>query len=287
MSDDLTTGRRPLRGGARRQDLPRSSIYTEEYFLSGACEGIDEYLDGRVSVVKERELEFLEPRSGDRVLDLGSGRGESSAELLRRGACPIAVDYSADAVRVTARTLATKAPVLRADGTRLPFASGSFDRVLLGDVIEHLPWALAVEALGEVQRVLAPGGRALIHTSPNTWFISVVMPPLRLVLRLLRHDEVLGRFAEYDRLREAMHPNELSPTTLPRLMRAAGVPARTWVDRDVLRSGGSEWTRRLSQSPLVRAFGALAGVWPLRLLVGNDLYALIVHPNPALSGSGR
>jgi ubiquinone/menaquinone biosynthesis C-methylase UbiE len=215
---------------------------------------------------------------GDRVLDLGCGRGESSAEILRLGATPIALDYAAAAVSLTHRHLGGRSVVVRADAAHLPFRTNSFDRVLMGDVIEHLPWALGVAALREVERVLVPGGQAVVHTSPNLWFITYVMRPLRLMLRLLRHHSALGRFDEYERLREAMHPNELNPRTIRRLVDEAGVTAETWVDPDVLRSGASEWTAQLARSPVVRALTRVAAARPFRLVMGNDLYIRLTAP---------
>lgn len=265
------------------KQLPASTVYTEEYFLSGACEGLDEYLDGKVSAIKRNEFAFLDVQAGERVLDLGCGRGESSAEIIRLGAFPIAMDYSASAVKLTHQYLEGRSVVIQADATRLPFADGSFDRVLMGDVIEHLPWDMGVESLQEIMRVLVPGGHALIHTSPNVWFISFVMHPLRIVMRLLGRTEVVARFDEYERLRHVMHVNELNPRTIRKLMRAAGVPAATWVDRDVLRSGASEWTASLGKSRIVRLLARIAGLWPLRLVLGNDLYARVSAPP---SGSG-
>jgi ubiquinone/menaquinone biosynthesis C-methylase UbiE len=260
-----------VRGGRRSQvELPSSDLYDREYFLSESCEGLTDYLAGRLSSVRRKELDLLEVSAGQRVLDLGCGRGEVAAELGRRGVTVSAVDYSADAVRLTRDVVPG---VARADGAALPFRAGTFDRVLMGDVIEHLPWDVAVGALREVARVLAPGGRALVHTSPNTWFIRVVKPPLEVVLRLLRLRGPLEHFAEYDRLRAAIHPNELSPRTLPLLLRTAGIEGRCWVDRDVLRSGESEWTSAFP-APAVRLLTAVAGSWPLRLLLGNDLFAV-------------
>jgi ubiquinone/menaquinone biosynthesis C-methylase UbiE len=253
-------------------------VYTEEYFLSGACEGLDEYLAGGLSQVKQHEFNYLGVRVGERILDLGCGRGESSAEILRLGAAPIALDYAAAAVSLTHQHLGGRSVVVRADAACLPFRSASFDRVLMGDVIEHLPWDVGVTALREVERVLVPGGQAVIHTSPNVWFITFVMRPMRMVLKLLGHDEALGRFAEYERLRDAMHPNELNPRSLRRLMTVAGVSAETWVDPDVLRSGASEWTAGLARSALVRQVTRLAAAWPFRLVMGNDLYARVTAP---------
>jgi ubiquinone/menaquinone biosynthesis C-methylase UbiE len=263
---------------SRRRNLPASTIYSEEYFLSGACEGLDEYLAGGLSQIKQHEFSYLGVQPGERILDLGCGRGESAAEIIRLGASPIALDYAAAAVSLTHERLAGRNVVLRGDAAALPFRSHSFDRVLMGDVIEHLPWDLGVATLREVQRVLVPGGTAIVHTSPNRWFIACCMRPMRLVLRVLGHDVALSRFDEYERLREAMHPNELSPLAIRRLMRAAGVEAATWVDRDVLRSGASEWTAGLVHSPIIRALTSVAAVWPFRLVMGNDLYARIVVP---------
>jgi SAM-dependent methyltransferase len=172
-----------------------------------------------------------------------------------------------------------RAAVVQGDAGAMPFRTGSFDRILLGDVIEHLPGKLTVHAMAEVRRVLVPGGKALIHTSPNTWFISFVRRPLAVVLRMLGHHDVLARFEEYDRLRSPMHPSELNPVSLRRLVRAAGFRGHCWVDRDVLRSGTSDWTSGLAASRVVRLFALVAGSWPFRLLLGNDLYALVNKPD--------
>jgi ubiquinone/menaquinone biosynthesis C-methylase UbiE len=256
-------------------ELPASTLYDEAYFLSEACGGFAEYAAGGISSVKARELALLDVQPGHRVLDLGCGRGEVAAELQRRGVHPIAIDYSWTAVVLTKKQVDQSALVSQADAGSLPFRSGSFDRVLLGDVIEHLPWSLAAVAVTEVERVLKPGGRALIHTSPNTWFIALIKRPLVFAMRRMRRQAVVERFAEYDRLRAAIHPNELNPVTLRRLMREAGVTAKTWVDRDVLRSGESAWTADISRSPVIRVASKVAGAWPMRLVLGNDLYALV------------
>ena len=100
--------------------------------------------------------------------------------------------------------------VARADSVALPFADGSFDCALMGDVIEHLPWEVAVDALRDVRRVLRPGGVLLVHTSPNKWFATVVMPVARRALPLLGRRELASRIAVYEERKKVMHPNELS-----------------------------------------------------------------------------
>jgi len=58
----------------------------------------------------------------------------------------------------------------------LPFGPAAFDTVLLADVLEHIPRPAAL--VGEVARVLAPGGKAIvlvpflyrIHEAPHDYF---------------------------------------------------------------------------------------------------------------------
>ena len=86
----------------------------------------------------------LVPLRDQRVLDAGCGRGRFRPELERRGARYTGLDLPGNHVSVIG------------DLRRLPFAAGSFDRVLSSAVIEHLPEP--VPALREVHRVLVPGG---------------------------------------------------------------------------------------------------------------------------------
>lgn len=88
-----------------------------------------------------------------RILDLGPGSGVNLPVLGARGRVT-ALDLSDVSL---ARCRAAGAPdCVRADATRAPFADASFDLVCALDVLEHIPDDVA--ALGEIERVLAPGG---------------------------------------------------------------------------------------------------------------------------------
>jgi SAM-dependent methyltransferase len=107
----------------------------------------------------------LEP--GDRVLDLGCGFGRHAFEAARRGARVVACDYAETELKEVRNTFAAMtdagavdaarcAGTVQGDAGRLPFADGSFDRVIASEVLEHI--ADDGAALYELARVLRRGG---------------------------------------------------------------------------------------------------------------------------------
>ena len=59
----------------------------------------------------------------------------------------------------------------RADASRLPFQSETFDVVTMLDIIEHLPNGMEATALSEASRVLRPNGHLVVST-PADWRIG-------------------------------------------------------------------------------------------------------------------
>jgi SAM-dependent methyltransferase len=106
--------------------------------------------------------------AGDRLLDLGCGFGRHAYQAARLGAHVVAFDAGADEVRKVEDTFGAMAvageldPVesrvgaVQGDALRLPFADGSFDRVIASEVLEHIPDDET--AMAELARVLRPGG---------------------------------------------------------------------------------------------------------------------------------
>ena len=163
----------------------------------------------------------------------------------------------------------------RADLTALPWADASFDRALLGDVIEHVDPAQTVKVLAELERVLAPGGTLLVHTAPNRLFTKVAWPLAKPLMRLAGQGDVARALDERLVAAESYHVNEQSLYGLRRALRAAGfAQVRAWVDPNVLRTGEHFLTAGLEQSAAMRLAGRLAGARPIRILLGNDLYAV-------------
>lgn len=120
------------------------------------------------------DYDRLQLRPGMRVLDLGAGFGRHAFETARRGGDVIALDLAIDELVATKDTFAAMyladeidgvhTAVAQGNGLHLPFADGTFDRIIASEVLEHVPDDVAVMA--ELFRVLAPGGR-LAATVPS------------------------------------------------------------------------------------------------------------------------
>ena len=103
------------------------------------------------------------PAAAHRVLDLCTGSGVSLAGLCRPGRTVVGIDVSLAMLRVAAADTAPSgwAPRLAcADGFRLPLRAGVLDAVTVAFGIRNL--RPRRDALAEIARVLAPGGRLVV-----------------------------------------------------------------------------------------------------------------------------
>lgn len=253
-------------------------IYDREYFLSDTCEGADEFHDGKgLSKIKARQVAHLRPGPGVRVLDAGCGRGEVLLACARAGATVAGIDYAEAAVEISRDTLAEVpgADVRQGDISRLPWPDGSFDRVLSGDVIEHLDPEVGEAMLAEALRVLAPGGWLVLHTAPNLLFLKVTWPVARWPLIAAGHRAAVDRLESWVAASKRYHVNEQSLHGLRRSLRRAGFDDPTvWIDANIVRDGSHHTTAGLERSWMIKAGQRAAALRPVRLLAGNDLWAI-------------
>lgn len=253
-------------------------IYDRAYFLSDTCEGADEFhRDRGLSALKRRQVAHLAPAAGLRVLDLGCGRGEVLLACARSGAAVAGVDYARAAVEISRETLAgvPGADVRQGDVTALPWPDASFDRVLSGDVIEHLDPADGEAMLREAHRVLRPGGRLVVHTAPNRLFLELTWPVARWPLLWAGHGETVRRLEGWIAASKRYHVNEQTLYGLRRSLRRAGFDRPlVWVDPNIVRDGSHHTTAGLERSWMVRAGQRAARLRPVRLVAGNDLWAV-------------
>jgi SAM-dependent methyltransferase len=102
--------------------------------------------------VTEPALLAILPPPGRLTLGLACGEGRLARDLRDLGHDVLAVERSPELVRA-ARKADKRMEVLRADIARMPMGSGIADLAVCGDLDDH------DGALGEIARVLEPGGR--------------------------------------------------------------------------------------------------------------------------------
>jgi arsenite methyltransferase len=116
-------------------------------------------------VVRQRRatLAALEPRTGERVMDIGCGPGYLAAEiaqLVGSDGFVQGVDPSPHMLALAARRALPHMELSEGSALALPAEDGSFDAAVSTQVYEYVEDMPA--ALAEVHRVLRPGGRLLV-----------------------------------------------------------------------------------------------------------------------------
>jgi len=113
----------------------------------------------------------LEPKAGDRLLDVGARdakhaiRLERDFELDVTALDPLPLHY--DLARQAVSEAGAGVEVVQGSAEELPFPGDSFDWIWCRDVLSH---ADIDRALAEFRRVLAPGGSAVAYvTVPTEW----------------------------------------------------------------------------------------------------------------------
>ena len=114
-----------------------------------------------------RVADTLALEETESLLDVGCGTGTLLAELGRRQRSAALAGIDADPrilVRASQKLTSARvrATLVHAYAQHLPFSDGTFDAVVSTLIFHHLSTPLKHAALGEIHRVLKPGGRLLL-----------------------------------------------------------------------------------------------------------------------------
>jgi SAM-dependent methyltransferase len=113
---------------------------------------------------QDRRLNLIRqyaPLEGARILDIGCGLGVYVRKFREFSDRVCGIDIDPKRLREGAKTTPG---LMLAVGEHLPFRDGTFDAIVLNEVIEHVRDDRAT--IGESLRILAPGGRIVIY-APN------------------------------------------------------------------------------------------------------------------------
>jgi SAM-dependent methyltransferase len=119
-----------------------------------------EFLFSRMS---RATVEMVDPRPGERILDIGCGRAIDIVNMSWSGADLIGIEPSfvmLSHARETLKLNGYNTAVLQAIGESIPVAAGSIDKVVCKGALDH--FADPDKALQQIAKALRPGGSAVI-----------------------------------------------------------------------------------------------------------------------------
>jgi SAM-dependent methyltransferase len=167
-----------LRGRIESKDPVKRSFEDYRRFIRQHYDGLPGRLTAVTGVLTGHEAlagKLISPDGFDvrgcrRILDAGCGNGRYTRFLLREAPSDALItgfDYSLQMLhRARQRLQSERASQVAADLTKLPYADESFDAIVCGWVLEHLPDPRP--GLAELARVLAPGGKLLLLATEDT-----------------------------------------------------------------------------------------------------------------------
>lgn len=201
-----------VRQGAVQEEEVRSALEGQYHFHP---ETYLEEITNDIPVYGRLQDELVDASGGGarRILELGTGTGETARRLLARhlDASLLGVDASDTMLAAARETLPPERVELRVARLEEPLPDGSFDLVASALAIHHLRASDKEQLFGRVARALKPGGRFVLA--------DVVLPEDPA-------DAVTSLTPDFDR------PSPVADQL--RWLRAAGLDARvTFSDRDL------------------------------------------------------
>lgn len=193
-----------------------------------------------------RELvRLVDPRPGQRILDVATGTGMVAAELVRRSGCEVVALDQNEAMLSAARSRVSADPVLAkritlvtGEAEHLPFANGEFDALTFTYLLRYVDDRAAT--MRELARVIKPGGRlgmvefgvpgsaplrALwrVHTRVGLPLAGRLVSPAWLEVGRFLGPSIEGLYAQEPNLPELWEAAGITNVRLRRLSFGAGI----------------------------------------------------------------
>ncbi len=136
---------------------PSPCPYWQRFFVQAPHPGI----------TSKRLIGTLDPRPGERILEVGPGTGYYSFDVAERLGSPgklevfdIQQDMLDHVMQIASERRVTNITPTQGDAQAMPYPDAAFDGTFLVTVLGEIPDQQA--GLGEIARVLRPGGRLVV-----------------------------------------------------------------------------------------------------------------------------
>jgi len=213
----------------------------------------------------DRFLHEVNIEDRDIVLDLGCGRGQLSEYMAEHtGGTVISIDIVMENLFDTDNDFK-----LCASGDNLPFWDDTFDKVILTDVLEHIPPAMETRILSEIFRCLRHGGVLYLSYPGNNIPNVIGFPILNLGLRILRIFD--SRIRLYGTKEPPAHINMTYPYRIRKRLKEAGFEGKVRPYTD----------KFMSIPERYHNVAKIANIFPFNYLVNKQIHGMVRKPEKA------
>lgn len=171
-----------------KSEIVSPSLYDKDYYLADN-EGFLEYqqgLDKNTHDKFKRVLTLIDIKPGQKVLDIGCGRGEMIYYSVRKGASALGIDYSQSAAELARQTI-QQLPVELRKNARVEVSpveeypyNDKYDYIFMVETAEHMyDWQLT-KLFAKLKSCLTPNG-VIILTTPNYLYERYFQPVKRFL----------------------------------------------------------------------------------------------------------
>ena len=118
---------------------------------------------GMILWVRDRAVAFANARPGSRILDIATGTGKQAFAFAKKGYAVTGIDMSEAMLSVAnKKNIYHNLKFEIGDATLLRFEDSSFDVCCISFALHDMPLSIRKKVLGEMARVLRPGGMIII-----------------------------------------------------------------------------------------------------------------------------
>ncbi len=128
---------------------------------------------GGESRLRKLAIKWLEPRPGDKIIDICSGSGTLAimlAEVLQGDGEVVGIELSPDLIKKTRKKkIPPGVTLIHGDAQKINFSSDYFDKAVIFGALHEMPYEVRRNVLAEAYRVIKPDGLIFIfeHNKPE------------------------------------------------------------------------------------------------------------------------
>lgn len=219
----------PIGGLGQPSYSTLADAYTKSYYLTD-CGGYNEFSKSHGMTMAQRlkdVYKLVGPIPGEKILDIGCGRGELTFALAKAGAKAEGIDYSKDAIAIAKKNFEGKCANLRyacADIFKINNLN-TFDKIVMADVVEHIEQKVLDKIYEKISVSISSNGCLIIHTAPNKDYYEITYPRIREQARKLGCWKPSNPRTYYEQL---MHINEQTPRRLETTLKKYFKYVKVW-----------------------------------------------------------